>query len=639
MKKLLQRAAALLLLSTLVTQLSTAHAQGTAFTYQGRLNSSGSNYTGSAEFQTTLWDAASGGNAVATNSPASIIVGVTNGLFILPLDFATNFPGAARWLQLDVRTAIGPFTTLAPRQALTPTPYAITAGNVTGAVNLTQLPAAVLTNGAGGVNLTGTFTGNGANVTNVNADTLNKISSGNFWQLGGNNVANGQFLGSTNNQPVEFRANNQTGLRLINNGSNAVNVVGGWSGNAVAADVVGAVIAGGGAGNYSGGSYTNLIDSGSVFSTVGGGAQNVIQTNSFESTIGGGGGNTIQPNSHTSTIGGGYVNTIQPNSYDSTIGGGFQNTIQPSSYDSTIGGGYQNTIQPNSVVSTIGGGYVNTIQTNATYSTIGGGYLNTIQPNSFFSAIPGGANNTAGSYAFAAGNRAKAVNTGAFVWGDSQDADFSSTAANQFLVRAAGGVGINTTNPVVPLTVQGSGFYNSIGAAAIAVKNSTAGRTWEWHVLDDGRMQIADLTAAATRLLVDTNGNLTVAGTVTANGVLLTSDRNAKENFTPVSVAEALRKVATLPITEWNYKSGPDTVRHVGPMAQDFRTAFGLNGDDDKHISVVDESGVALAAIQGLDQKVESGKLKVEKLETENAELKAQLNELKVLVQQLAEKK
>src|SRR4030095_10533307 len=97
---------AALLLFTLSTQVLSCFAQGTAFTYQGQLASSGTNYTGTAEFQATLWTVPSGGTVLATNSPPSVIVGVTNGLFVLPLDFGANFPGADRWLQLEVRTAI-----------------------------------------------------------------------------------------------------------------------------------------------------------------------------------------------------------------------------------------------------------------------------------------------------------------------------------------------------------------------------------------------------------------------------------------------------------------------------------------------------------------------------------------------------
>jgi len=116
-----------------------------------------------------------------------------------------------------------------------------------------------------------------------------------------------------------------------------------------------------------------------------------------------------------------------------------------------------------------------------------------------------------------------------------------------------------------------------------------------------------------------------LAGTVYANGVALTSDRNAKENFTAVNAREVLAKVASLPVTEWNYKTDRKSVQHIGSMAQDFQAAFGLDGTDDKHISVVDEGGVALAAIQGLNQKLEQK-------ETEITKLKARLEKLERMV-------
>ena len=83
-------------------------------------------------------------------------------------------------------------------------------------------------------------------------------------------------------------------------------------------------------------------------------------------------------------------------------------------------------------------------------------------------------------------------------------------------------------------------------------------------------------------------------GTTWVNG----SDRNAKKDFSPVDSQEVLAKVLALPITQWQYKATPGQ-EHLGPMAQDFHEAFGLNGDDDKHIATVDESGVAFSAIQG----------------------------------------
>jgi predicted nuclease with TOPRIM domain len=77
-------------------------------------------------------------------------------------------------------------------------------------------------------------------------------------------------------------------------------------------------------------------------------------------------------------------------------------------------------------------------------------------------------------------------------------------------------------------------------------------------------------------------------------------------------------------------------VQHIGPMAQDFRAAFGLDGADDKHISVVDESGVALAAIQGLNQKLEE---QAKEKDSEIQNLEQKLDELQAVVSRLAARK
>jgi len=125
-QSLLKTVAFLLLLSTLNSQLSTL-AQGTAFTYQGRLNQNASPANGAYDLQFSLYDAASNGNAIGgpvTNAATS----VTNGLFVAVLDFGpAMFAGADRWLEIGVRTngSSDPFATLSPRQSITPTPYAI----------------------------------------------------------------------------------------------------------------------------------------------------------------------------------------------------------------------------------------------------------------------------------------------------------------------------------------------------------------------------------------------------------------------------------------------------------------------------------------------------------------------------------
>ena len=172
---------ALLALCAINHQFTTVFAQGTAFNYQGRLNSGTNLANGVFDFRFTVY--------ASTNSPGVIIAGpltssgihVSNGLFSVTLDFGVGvFTGASRWLQLDVRTnGTTSFATLLPRQSILPMPYAVmanTASNLLGKLpttqlvgNLTvaQLPSNVLTNGTTGVTLAGTFTGNGAGLTNL----------------------------------------------------------------------------------------------------------------------------------------------------------------------------------------------------------------------------------------------------------------------------------------------------------------------------------------------------------------------------------------------------------------------------------------------------------------------------------------
>ena len=124
------------------------------------------------------------------------------------------------------------------------------------------------------------------------------------------------------------------------------------------------------------------------------------------------------------------------------------------------------------------------------------------------------------------------------------------------------------------------------------------------------------------------SGGLTVNGTFVSS-----SDRNLKENFAAVSPREVLDKVTALPISRWNFK-GDAATPHVGPMAQDFRAAFAL-GTDDKHIATVDADGVALAAIQGLNQKLEA---EVKAKDARIATLEGRLAELERVVKGLAQK-
>lgn len=107
------------------------------------------------------------------------------------------------------------------------------------------------------------------------------------------------------------------------------------------------------------------------------------------------------------------------------------------------------------------------------------------------------------------------------------------------------------------------------------------------------------------------------------------SDRNQKEHFAPVDVQEVLGKVATLPITTWNYKDQKAEIRHIGPMAQDFAAAFSV-GEDNRFINVVDADGVALAAIQALYQQLQEKTAEISTMRAELDALKQQMIDTKM---------
>jgi hypothetical protein len=106
------------------------------------------------------------------------------------------------------------------------------------------------------------------------------------------------------------------------------------------------------------------------------------------------------------------------------------------------------------------------------------------------------------------------------------------------------------------------------------------------------------------------------------------SDRNLKQAFAPIAPDEVLQSLKSLPITTWRYKDEPVGVAHLGPMAQDFKATFRL-GKDERYIATVDADGVALAAIQAVNAKLERVEAEQLKLRTENAALRTELTKLR----------
>ena len=266
-------------------------------------------------------------------------------------------------------------------------------------------------------------------------------------------------------------------------------------------------------------------------------------------------------NQSPNMVGGSADNSVTSGVYGATIAGG--NRALPANpstankvtdHQGTVGGGANNQAGDGAgflddrTAATVGGGRGNT--PSGTGATVAGGIGNTASGSQ--AAVPGGFQNTAAAdYGLAAGQRAKANHQGAFVWADSNNFDFASTAANEFSVRSTGGARFV------------SAINGATGAPTAGVQLAPGGGSWS-----------------------------------------SLSDEASKTAIKPASGRNVLRKLSSVPVSTWSYRAQDDSIRHIGPMAQDFYRAFGV-GEDRKHIASVDADGIALAAIKGLNRKVE----------------------------------
>ncbi len=301
-----------------------------------------------------------------------------------------------------------------------------------------------------------------------------------------------------------------------------------------------------------------------------------------------------------STVGGGGDNTASQ--VYTTVAGG--HNCGASASGASVLGGYQNIAGGTDAA--VGGGYGN--WAFGARSVIAGGQGNLVTGGASFAA--GDQCKVAGNYSAAIGTLCKAANTISYAFGNRAEAHhdgavvisanssmvmtdtISSSGAEQMVLRADGGfyLGKNTNLASIP----GTDFlYTSSGA------HLTTGGVW-------------------------TNS----------------CDSSAKENFETVDGEALLSKLADLPISEWNYKAENPSIRHIGPTAQDFSRQFAL-GTDDKSISTIDPSGIALAAIKALDKRTLELREKTDELETQKqqiANLTKLVEELKLMVERLQSK-
>jgi hypothetical protein len=229
-------------------------------------------------------------------------------------------------------------------------------------------------------------------------------------------------------------------------------------------------------------------------------------------------------------------------------------------------------------------------------------------------------------------------------------------------VISSGDVGIGTSTPTASLEVSRSNGTATIkvdensstvvkrqmfilennGGVSFRFIDRSADRQWTFATTDNppvGEFVLNDPISPGREFFLDAGGNGIFEGSVSATAFNTISDRNLKEKVELLDGQEVLRKVMELPISRWSFKDDSKKLRHIGPMAQDFHALFEV-GSDNRHISVTDASGIALAAIQGLGERMKAEDTQIqEKLKVKDAqieELQRELAELRNLVQQLS---
>jgi hypothetical protein len=241
---------------------------------------------------------------------------------------------------------------------------------------------------------------------------------------------------------------------------------------------------------------------------------------------------------------------------------------------------------------------------------------------------------------------------------------------NTVYLDSDGDVGIGTASPGSNLHVVGSDGTTNLkieetngaaanrnlltlsnnGGAQFFLTDTSASRTWQ--IGNTAAGFIVSLTGTGgSEFTIQANGTvlmgpgantvftLTPAGALTIAGALTQgSSATVKENFVAVDRRSLLSRVVDLAITTWNYKTDADSVRHLGPTAEDFYAAFGL-GADDRHIAPGDLAAIALVAIQELDQIVRDQNIQIEQLKQRNLDLEQRLDALEARLDALAREK
>ena len=456
-----------------------------------------------------------------------------------------------------------------------------------------------------GVKVRNAGTGEFNPLGNIEAVVDTNTSCPGSWSLDGNaGNSVGSYIGTADSQPLILKTGAvQSAITDMIGGGTVPRWIGGGSFN-TSSGGQGAFIGGGGSNSDS--TKKNYVG---PFSVIGGGDANQAGIGAANGRAVVAGGNGNKANADYAVISGGQTNIASAEW--GTVAGGFGN----SALNSGIGSASTN-------ASTVGGGYSNTATFGATVS---GGQNNYAQGN--LSAIAGGEHNLTYNYTDAVGGGEGNVAFGGFSvvpggFNNIAGAQVSFAGGYGARVRIAGSAPSPLPAGVDPTDYSGT-TDGDIGTFAWA--DSTTSAQGQFTTTGPNKFQV--LATGGANFVTGRSGTTWTAGVQLASGGgswSSTSDRNLKTGWQDIDPELILDEVIALPVTTWSYIAQGSNIRHIGPMAQDFYAAFQV-GEDERHITQVDEGGVALAAIQGLNKKLEAEN---DVLREQVAALDARLNEI-----------